>query len=187
MGSVEFLRGILSKSKDYVEGKIDSSKLDIEEKMMMNHLAELIKRKVPAHIHTSNMPDEINAALAVTINPTESIGVGERVGSIEPGKDGDLTILSRHPLKAKSTVSTVLIDEVVYARDRHCSEPNGNRSKQKKGHLCRGSNSIYLDDRFRPESSRGVPKFLLGFGCQSHVPWSPLDHAIRCPQNYLRK
>jgi imidazolonepropionase-like amidohydrolase len=214
MGSVAFLRSILSKTKEYVDGKIDPSKIDSEEKMMLDHLSKLIKREVPAHIHTSNMPDEINAAIriieefkikatidhgfgseffvekiakknipviygpvmmtkrsaglkyisdrtpgilssngvktsimtdaplipgkhlllsaavafkngmiaddalkAVTINPAESIGVGELVGSIEKGKKGDITILSGHPLKVKSRVETVLIDgEIAYQR-----------------------------------------------------------------------
>jgi imidazolonepropionase-like amidohydrolase len=59
----------------------------------------------------------VEALKAVTINPAESIGVGERVGSIEPGKDGDLTILSGHPLKVKSRVETVLIDgEIAHQR-----------------------------------------------------------------------
>ena len=29
---------------------------------------------------------------AITINPAESVGIGDRVGSLEPGKDGDVVI-----------------------------------------------------------------------------------------------
>ena len=35
---------------------------------------------------------------AVTINPAESIGIADRVGSLEPGKDGDVVIWTDDPL-----------------------------------------------------------------------------------------
>ena len=35
---------------------------------------------------------------AITINPAESIGIADRVGSLEPGKDGDMVIWSDDPL-----------------------------------------------------------------------------------------
>ena len=35
---------------------------------------------------------------AITINPAESIGIADRVGSLEPGKDGDVVIWSADPL-----------------------------------------------------------------------------------------
>ncbi len=42
----------------------------------------------------------VNEALkAVTINAAEMIGVGDRVGSIEPGKDADIVIWSDHPIE----------------------------------------------------------------------------------------
>ena len=35
---------------------------------------------------------------AITINPAESIGIADRVGSLEPGKDGDVVIWTADPL-----------------------------------------------------------------------------------------
>ena len=35
---------------------------------------------------------------AITINPAESVGIGDRVGSLEPGKDGDVVIWTADPL-----------------------------------------------------------------------------------------
>ena len=35
---------------------------------------------------------------AITINPAESVGVADRVGSLEPGKDGDVVIWTADPL-----------------------------------------------------------------------------------------
>ena len=52
---------------------------------------------------------------AVTISPAEILGVADRVGSIEKGKDADLRILSGDPLDIKTKVEMVLVDgKVLY-------------------------------------------------------------------------
>lgn len=50
------------------------------------------------------------ALKAITIIPAEILGVSERVGSIEKGKDADLRILSGDPLELKTKVEKVIID-----------------------------------------------------------------------------
>ena len=56
-----------------------------------------------------------DAALAlVTINPARQLGIGDRVGSIEVGKDADLVIYDRHPLSSYAVVQTTLVDGKVY-------------------------------------------------------------------------
>ena len=57
-----------------------------------------------------------DAALkAITITPAEILGVADRVGSIEKGKDADIRILDGDPLELRTKVEMVLIDgEVVY-------------------------------------------------------------------------
>ena len=57
-----------------------------------------------------------DAALkAITINPAEIIGVADRVGSIEKGKDADLRILDGDPLELQTKVEKVIIDgEIAY-------------------------------------------------------------------------
>lgn len=58
---------------------------------------------------------EEDALKAITINPAQLIGVGDRVGSIEVGKDADLVIWSKHPFDIMSKVEYTLIDgEIVY-------------------------------------------------------------------------
>ena len=53
---------------------------------------------------------------AITINPAESIGIADRVGSLEPGKDGDVVIWSADPLVNVGThaVCTVIDGKVVW-------------------------------------------------------------------------
>lgn len=56
---------------------------------------------------------EAEAALkAITINAAEILGVADRVGSIAPGKDADLVILSGHPLEIGTRVLRVFVDGV---------------------------------------------------------------------------
>lgn len=215
MGTVAMVRGMLARAKDYTEGRLDTGKLGKDEEMILDNLSRLLRGEVSAHIHTSNMPDEIYAVMrlldefgfkatmdhgfgseliaeelaergipviygplmmgrrsaglmyvndeapgiltsqgvkvsimtdnpvipgkylrlsacvavkkgmdpeealkAITINPAEMIGVGDRFGSIETGKDADIVILSGPPMKLKSRVEKVLIDgEVVYGKE----------------------------------------------------------------------
>jgi imidazolonepropionase-like amidohydrolase len=55
------------------------------------------------------MPEE--AALeAITIRPAEIIGVADRVGSLDVGKDADIVVLSGHPFDYRSVVETVWVN-----------------------------------------------------------------------------
>ena len=50
------------------------------------------------------------ALKSITIIPAEILGVDDRVGSIEVGKDADLRILDGDPLELRTKVETVIID-----------------------------------------------------------------------------
>lgn len=56
---------------------------------------------------------------AITINPAESLGIADRVGSLEPGKDGDVVIWTADPLTAIGGHAYVTIVEgkVVYSEE----------------------------------------------------------------------
>jgi imidazolonepropionase-like amidohydrolase len=57
------------------------------------------------------------ALRAITLTAAEIIGIGDRVGSVEVGKDANLLILTGDPLDAQSWVDNVLIEgQVVYDR-----------------------------------------------------------------------
>ncbi len=56
------------------------------------------------------------ALKALTLHPAEILGVDERIGSLEPGKDADLAIWSGDPFDLRSRVMLTMIDgRVVYA------------------------------------------------------------------------
>jgi len=56
---------------------------------------------------------------AITINPAEGIGIADRVGSLEPGKDGDVVIWSADPLVTVGAraVCTVISGRIVHRED----------------------------------------------------------------------
>jgi imidazolonepropionase-like amidohydrolase len=63
---------------------------------------------------------ETAALRAITLSAAEILRIEDRVGSLEPGKDADLAILSAHPFDvAHCRVERVLIDgKAVYVRPR---------------------------------------------------------------------
>ena len=61
---------------------------------------------------------EEEALRAITINPAEVIGVADRVGSLEVGKDADLVVFSGHPFDYHTVAELVLVDgQVAYRRE----------------------------------------------------------------------
>jgi len=53
---------------------------------------------------------------AITINPAESTGIGDRVGSLEPGKDADIVIWTANPMETVGAESymTIVDGKIVY-------------------------------------------------------------------------
>jgi imidazolonepropionase-like amidohydrolase len=64
-----------------------------------------------------------NEALAmITLNPAKQLGIEDRVGSIDPGKDADLVIYDKNPLSQFAKVQKVFIDGSIYFdRDKEVS------------------------------------------------------------------
>jgi imidazolonepropionase-like amidohydrolase len=54
------------------------------------------------------------ALALVTINPAKQLRIDGRVGSLEPGKDADVTVWTHHPLSSYATVDRVFIDGALY-------------------------------------------------------------------------
>jgi imidazolonepropionase-like amidohydrolase len=71
---------------------------------------------------------ETEALAMVTLNPAKQLGIDNRVGSIEVGKDADLVLYDKFPLSDYAKVQKVLIDGTVYFdRDK---EVTGRAAKQ---------------------------------------------------------
>jgi len=68
---------------------------------------------------SSGLPYE-EAWKAITINPAVQTGIGDRVGSLEVGKDGDAVIWPADPLKSigVSACVTVVNGRVVYRQEQ---------------------------------------------------------------------
>ena len=66
----------------------------------------------------SGLPME-EAWKAITINPARLTGIGDRVGSLEPGKDGDVVIWTADPLTTigGEAWTTVVNGQVVYSAE----------------------------------------------------------------------
>jgi imidazolonepropionase-like amidohydrolase len=86
---------------------------------------------------------EDEALALVTINPAKQLRIDQRVGSIEVGKDADLTVFSGHPLSVYSIVEKVFIDGQVYFDRQADLQRRAEIEKEKKA----------LKERLKPEKT----------------------------------
>ncbi|HEY7336865.1 MAG TPA: amidohydrolase [Bryobacteraceae bacterium] len=77
---------------------------------------------------------ETEALALVTLNPAKQLGIEDRVGSIERGKDADLVIYDKHPLSNYAKVQKVFIDGQIYF-DRNEESKNWNAKQAQKQNL----------------------------------------------------
>ncbi|MDI6618042.1 MAG: amidohydrolase [Clostridiales bacterium] len=62
--------------------------------------------------------DEMEALKAITINPAKIVGIDDRVGSIEAGKDADIAIFEGNPLDIRNRCyATIINGRLIYKRD----------------------------------------------------------------------
>ena len=59
-----------------------------------------------------NLTDE-EALKLITINPAKQLGIENRVGSLEVGKDGDIAIFDHHPLSIYAIPQVTIVDGIV--------------------------------------------------------------------------
>ena len=66
---------------------------------------------------------EEEALKLITINPAIQLGIQERVGSIEVGKDADVVIWDGHPLSVYARVATTFIDgDIFFDREKDLAQ-----------------------------------------------------------------
>lgn len=72
-------------------------------------------------MHWGDLTEE-QALKLITINPAMQLGIQDRVGSIEVGKDADLAIWNGHPFSVYSRVDKTFVDgEILFDRDQDLS------------------------------------------------------------------
>ena len=49
----------------------------------------------------------------ITINPATQLGIDDRVGTLEKGKDGDVVVFKNHPLSIYAIPQYTIVDGVV--------------------------------------------------------------------------
>ena len=88
-------------------------------------------------VRYGNMPPDV-ALQTITLNPAKELGLSDRLGSIEVGKQADLAIFSGHPLNGFSRCEQSLIaGEVYFTRDKQPSamSPAGAAASAKPSEL----------------------------------------------------
>jgi imidazolonepropionase-like amidohydrolase len=79
---------------------------------------------------------EEEALKTITYNGALQLGVGNRVGSIEVGKDADIAIWNNHPLSVYSNVETTFIDGEVFF-DKQLDKAKRAQAEQQRAELER--------------------------------------------------
>lgn len=90
----------------------------------------------------------------VTINPAIQLGIADRVGSIEPGKDADLAIWSGEPLSSLSMCEATWID----GREYFSLERDAALREQNAAHRKRITQKILSKGAPKPKTDRDDPE-----------------------------
>jgi imidazolonepropionase-like amidohydrolase len=77
--------------------------------------------------------NETEALSLITINPARQLEIDGRVGSIEKGKEADLTIFDQHPLSNYAKVQKVFIDgQLYFDRERDLASRPAQEAEKKR-------------------------------------------------------
>lgn len=85
-------------------------------KVCMTEDAGITTKLLPFHVGIcmTHGLDEETAMRSLTIHPAELLGLADRMGSLEAGKDADIAIFTGHPFCNFTTCTHTVIDGVVY-------------------------------------------------------------------------
>ncbi len=90
-----------------------------------------------------------DALRMLTINPATMIGVDDRVGSLEEGKEGDVVLLTGDPFDAFSRVETTVVDGIVYY--------DSGREEETRGEMVSEFPEPSRDRHAAADAARGAP------------------------------
>ena len=97
--------------------------------------ARRLYQEAPKAMHYGGVAEE-EALRMITLNPARQLGVSERTGSIDVGKDADIAIFNGHPFAPASRVEMTLVDGRVYF-DRNTAPTLEERLRQMRGRTTR--------------------------------------------------
>jgi cytosine/adenosine deaminase-related metal-dependent hydrolase len=75
---------------------------------------------------------EPDALKLVTLNPAIQLGIQDRVGSLEVGKDADIAIYNGHPLSVFGVVEQTYVDGLLYFDREHDKERQQQLDEERK-------------------------------------------------------
>lgn len=97
-----------------------------------------------------------DALKLVTINPAIQLGIDNRVGSIDVGKDADLAIFNHDPLSVYAVVQKTLIDGQVYFDRQHDIDMRPALEKEKQDLLAKEKSAA--EEKKAEGKSEGKPE-----------------------------
>ena len=84
-------------------------------------MARRLNQEAAKSIKYGGMTEE-DALKMVTLNPAKLLHISDKVGSIKPGKDGDVVLWSDDPLSIYAKAEKTIVDGVVYFDRQHDAE-----------------------------------------------------------------
>lgn len=108
-----------------IPSKMEVWECTIENPAMLERAGCEICLTADAETATRWLPEEVGVAMAyglseemafkaLTINPAKLLGLDDRIGTLETGKDADLAIFNGHPFSNMTLCEGVMIDGVLY-------------------------------------------------------------------------
>jgi imidazolonepropionase-like amidohydrolase len=97
-----------------------------------------------------------DALKLITLNPAIQLGIDNRVGSIDVGKDADLAIFNHDPLSVYAVVQKTLIDGQVYFDRQRDIDMRPALEKEKQDLLAKEKSAA--EEKKKEEKSEGQPE-----------------------------
>jgi imidazolonepropionase-like amidohydrolase len=101
---------------------------------------------------------ETEALKLVTLNPAIQLGIADRVGSIEVGKDADLVLYDKYPLSVYAVPQKVLIDGVVYFDRQQDIAHRAEIEKEKQELAEKGKEKKEKKEEKKPKEKKPSPE-----------------------------
>ena len=108
---------------------------------------------------------EEDALKMVTLNPAKMLRIDDRVGSLKPGKDGDVVLWSEHPLSIYSKSLYTIVDGIVYF-DRQLDEA---RQKEVDAERNRLVKKLAGEKRGGAPMAAPQPSYQIMHTCSDHL------------------